>query len=166
GDYAAGVVHGPARPAREARGAVFVFPGQGAQWERMALELIDAAPAFADAMRACGAALSEHVEWSLADVLRGAAGAPPLERVDVVQPALFAVMVSLAALWRSFGVEPTAVVGHSQGEIAAAHVAGALSLADAARVVCLRSRAVADLLAGRGGMGSVALAPETAEARL
>jgi acyl transferase domain-containing protein/acyl carrier protein len=163
GEYAAGVIEGR---AHEARGAVFVFPGQGAQWERMALELLDAAPAFAAAMRACGAALSEHVEWSLEDVLRGAAGAPQLERVDVVQPALFAVMVSLAALWRSFGVEPTAVVGHSQGEIAAAHVAGALSLADAARVVCLRSRAVADLLAGHGGMGSVAITPETAEARL
>src|SRR3978361_1843929 len=68
------------------------------------------------------------------------------ERGDVVQPALFAVMVSLARLWRSFDVEPTAVVGHSQGEIAAAHVAGALSLEDAARLVALRSQAFADQL--------------------
>ncbi|MEK8104530.1 acyltransferase domain-containing protein [Micromonospora sp. M12] len=89
--------------------------------------------------------------------------AGPLDRVDVVQPALFAVMVSLAAVWRSYGVRPSAVVGHSQGEIAAAYVAGALSLADAARVVALRSRCLAGLT-GRGGMVSVSLsAAEVAE---
>ena len=86
--------------------------------------------------------------WS--EVLRGEDDAW-LERLDVVQPALFAVMVSLAGLWRACGVEPAAVVGHSQGEIAAAHVAGALSLEDAARVVALRARAMATI-AGRGGM--------------
>ncbi len=76
-------------------------------------------------------------------------GAPGLERVDVVQPVLFAVMVSLAELWRACGVRPDAVVGHSQGEIAAACVAGGLSLEDAARVVALRSRALVAL----GGSG-------------
>ncbi|MFL5912380.1 MAG: SDR family NAD(P)-dependent oxidoreductase, partial [Gaiellaceae bacterium] len=146
-----------------ATAAVFVFPGQGAQWEGMALELLEQAPVFADSMRACEGALSRYVDWSLEDVLRGVEGAPSLERVDVVQPALFAVMVSLAELWRSYGVEPSAVVGHSQGEIAAAYVAGGLSLDDAARVVCLRSQAVRDVLAGHGGMGSVALSPEQAE---
>ena len=161
GEHRDGVVEG--RATREPRRAVFVFPGQGAQWEGMARELLDAAPAFAESLRACGRALAEHVDWSLEDVLRGAPGAPSLERVDVVQPVLFAVMVSLAALWRSYGVEPSAVVGHSQGEIAAAYVAGGLSLPDAARIVCLRSRAVADLLAGHGGMGSVALTPQDAE---
>ncbi|WP_254391607.1 acyltransferase domain-containing protein, partial [Streptomyces buecherae] len=84
---------------------------------------------------------SAYVDWSLTDVLRGAAGAPGFDRVDVVQPVLFAVMVSLARLWRSVGVVPDAVMGHSQGEIAAACVAGALSLEDAAKVVALRSRA-------------------------
>ena len=68
------------------------------------------------------------MDWSLLDVVRGVTGAPGLDRVDVVQPALFAVMVSLAALWQSVGVVPDAVIGHSQGEIAAACVAGALSL--------------------------------------
>ncbi|TXS35145.1 acyltransferase domain-containing protein, partial [Streptomyces sp. t39] len=95
-------------------------------------------------------ALAPYTDWSLTDVLRGVPGAPGLDRVDVVQPALFAVMVSLAALWRSVGV------GHSQGEIAAAHVAGALGLDDAARVVALRSRAIA-ARAGDGGMAAVAL---------
>ena len=122
---------------------VFVFPGQGAQWAGMAVELLDSAPVFAARLRECGAALSSFVDWDLEDVLRGAEGAPSLERVDVVQPALWAVMVSLAALWRSYGVQPAAVVGHSQGEIAAACVAGGLSLEDGARVVALRSRLVA-----------------------
>ena len=132
----------------------FVFPGQGSQWPGMAAELMRTAPVFRESIEACAASLAPHVDWSLTKVLRGESGAPTLERVDVVQPALFAVMVSLAALWRSCGVEPAAVVGHSQGEIAAAHVAGALSLDDAARVVAVRSRALR-VLAGRGGMVSV-----------
>nr|MDQ3935788.1 acyltransferase domain-containing protein [Actinomycetota bacterium] len=154
--------------AGQARGGdvVFVFPGQGSQWQGMGLELLDSQPAFAESLRACAEALSRYVGWSLEDVLRGAEGAPSLERVDVVQPALFAMMVSLAALWRSYGVEPAHVVGHSQGEVAAAYVAGGLSLDDAARIVALRSQAVRDVMAGHGGMVSVALAPEAAEARI
>ncbi len=97
------------------------------------------------------------MDWRVEDVLRGVGGAPGLDRVDVVQPVSFAVMVALAGLWRSFGVEPGVVVGHSQGEIAAACVAGGLSLEDAARVVVLRSRLLGEVLAGRGGMVSVAL---------
>ncbi|MGC5346835.1 type I polyketide synthase [Streptomyces sp. DT171] len=135
---------------------VFVFPGQGAQWAGMAVDLLDRPSAFADSMAACEEALRPHVDWSLSAVLRGDPGTPPFERVDVVQPALWAVMVSLAALWRSWGVEPDAVLGHSQGEIAAAVVAGALTLEDGARVVALRSRALG-ALAGHGGMVSVAL---------
>ncbi len=137
-------------------GGVFLFPGQGSQWEGMALELLDSSPVFAEQMRVCGGALAEYVDWSLEDVLRGVDGAAGLDRVDVVQPVLFAVMVSLAALWRACGVRPSVVVGHSQGEIAAAYVAGGLSLEDAARVVALRSRALVGL-AGKGGMVSVAL---------
>jgi acyl transferase domain-containing protein/thioesterase domain-containing protein len=142
---------------------VFVFPGQGGQWPGMALDLVDSAPVFATALQECAAALAAHVDWSLLDVLGDPAA---LERVDVVQPALFAVMVSLAALWRSYGVEPAAVVGHSQGEIAAACVAGALSLPDAARVVCLRSKAIAARLTGRGTMMSVPLPVEEVQALL
>ncbi|MBB5803874.1 acyl transferase domain-containing protein/acyl carrier protein [Saccharothrix ecbatanensis] len=143
--------------------AVFVFPGQGAQWVGMAVELMDSSPVFAARMAECGDALKSFVDWSLEDVLRGVDGAPSFERVDVVQPALWAVMVSLAALWRSYGVEPSAVIGHSQGEIAAACVAGALSLEDGARVVALRSGLVRDRLAGHGGMMSVSLPVERVE---
>ncbi|WP_141666263.1 type I polyketide synthase, partial [Streptomyces hirsutus] len=135
---------------------VFVFPGQGAQWVGMAVELLDSSPVFAVRFGQCAEALGEFVEWSLVDVVRGVEGAPGLDRVDVVQPVLWAVMVSLAAVWESFGVKPAAVVGHSQGEIAAAVVSGALSVRDGARVVALRSRAIV-ALAGRGGMVSVAL---------
>ena len=101
----------------------------------------------------------------LEDVLRGEPGRRRLERIEVVQPALFAIMVSLAALWRSFGVTPSAVVGHSQGEIAAAHVVGALSLEDAARVVVVRSQALASI-AGQGGMMTVALSPDALAERV
>ncbi|HWM12060.1 MAG TPA: SDR family NAD(P)-dependent oxidoreductase, partial [Solirubrobacteraceae bacterium] len=140
----------------------FVFPGQGSQWDGMAVELWDASPVFAESMRGCAAALEPHLGWSLEDVLRGVDGAPSLERVDVVQPALFAVYVSLAGLWRHYGVEPSVVVGHSQGEIAAAHVAGMLSLQDAARVVAVRSLALAEL-SGRGGMVSIGAAAAKVE---
>ncbi|RCG15966.1 SDR family NAD(P)-dependent oxidoreductase [Streptomyces reniochalinae] len=136
---------------------VFVFPGQGSQWRGMATQLLAQSPVFAARMDECADALAEFTDWSLLEVLHETEGSPSLDRVDVVQPALFAVMVSLAALWRSHGVEPDAVVGHSQGEIAAACVAGALGLRDAARVVTLRSQAIRDVLAGHGGMMSVAL---------
>ncbi|WP_341720551.1 type I polyketide synthase [Micromonospora sp. FIMYZ51] len=136
---------------------VFVFPGQGSQWAGMAVGLLDTSPAFAQCFAECATALTAFVDWDPEAVLRQAPDAPGLDRVDVVQPVSWAVMVSLAALWRWYGVEPAAVVGHSQGEIAAACVAGALSLADAARVVALRSQAIARKLAGDGGMMSVAL---------
>nr|WP_225829074.1 type I polyketide synthase [Streptomyces sp. TML10] len=144
---------------------VFVFPGHGAQWPGMARQLFDDFPVFRDSVLQCADAFAEFVDWSLLDVLRDEEGAPPLHRVDVVQPALFTMMVSLAALWRSFGVEPSAVVGHSQGEVAAAYVAGALDLRDAARIVATRGKAWLTL-AGTGGMASVALPGAEAAERL
>ncbi len=144
---------------------VFVFPGQGSQWAGMAAELLDRSPVFRAQLAECERALEPFVDWSLQDVLRAVDGAPSLERVDVVQPALFAVMVSLAELWRACGVHPDAVVGHSQGEVAAAYVSGALSLSDAARVVTARSAALV-ALAGHGGMVSLAASREQAGALL
>ncbi|MEU5367249.1 type I polyketide synthase [Streptomyces sp. NPDC005925] len=143
-----------------------MFPGQGSQWVGMGRELLDASPVFAERVGECAAALGRWVDWSLLEVLRGECGPDLLDRVDVVQPASFAVMVGLAAVWGSVGVRPDAVLGHSQGEIAAACVAGALSLEDAARVVALRSRAIAARLSGRGGMASVALSEEETVGRL
>ncbi|MGA9875080.1 MAG: SDR family NAD(P)-dependent oxidoreductase [Solirubrobacteraceae bacterium] len=145
---------GKADPGERGR-VVFAFPGQGSQWVGMGVELLSGSELFAKLIGECGDALAELVEWRLEAVLRGEPGAPALDRVDVVQPVLFAVMVALAGWWRACGVRPDAVVGHSQGEIAAAHVAGALSLKDAARVVVARSRALV-ALAGRGGMVSIA----------
>ncbi|WP_043485734.1 type I polyketide synthase, partial [Streptomyces olivaceus] len=141
---------------------VFVFPGQGAQWAGMGAELMAESPVFAARMRECAEALDPLTGWSLLDVVAGAPGAPSLDRVDVVQPASFAMMVALAEVWRAAGVTPAAVVGHSQGEIAAACVAGGLSLADAAAVVALRSRAIADRLSGRGGMVSLGVPADRA----
>ncbi|MEU0786323.1 type I polyketide synthase [Streptomyces sp. NPDC006173] len=162
GQENAGVVRGRASTLG---GTVFVFPGQGSQWAGMGRRLYDTFPAFARSLDACAAALAEWTDWSLLDVLRAADGAPGLDRVDVLQPALFSVMVSLAALWRSWGVEPAAVIGHSQGEIAAAHVCGALSLRDAAKIVALRSKALVDLI-GHGAMASVAESEQTVQERI
>ena len=113
-------------------------------------------PVFTARLAECEQALSPFVDWSLSEVL---AGDLP-ERVDVVQPALWAVMVALAAMWEAAGVTPSSVIGHSQGEIAAACVAGMLSLSDGARVVALRSKALAGL---SGGMTSVALPADEIE---
>ncbi|MCX5381018.1 type I polyketide synthase [Streptomyces sp. NBC_00091] len=146
------VVRGATLPGS---GTVLVFPGQGSQWAGMAEELYEASPVFAARLDACAEALARYTDWSLLDVLRQEDGAPGFDRVDVVQPALWAVMVSLAELWRAAGVVPAAVIGHSQGEIAAAAVSGALSLEDAAKVSALRAKAIV-ALAGKGGMVSVA----------
>ncbi|KAK1182739.1 type I polyketide synthase [Streptomyces sp. NBS 14/10] len=129
----------------------FVFPGQGAQWVGMGVELLGSSPVFAAAMAECERTLAEFVDWSLTDVLGDES---VLGRDEVVQPALFAVMVSLARLWQSHGVVPDAVVGHSQGEIAAAHIAGVLSLRDAVRAVVRRSM-LCSSLAGTGLLLSV-----------
>jgi acyl transferase domain-containing protein len=146
----------PAAPAGGA-GPVLVFPGQGSQWAGMGVELLECSPVFAARMAECERAL--YVDWSVTGVLRG--DGSELARVEVVQPVLWAVMVSLAAVWDSYGVRPAAVVGHSQGEIAAACVAGALSLEDGAKVVALRGRALRRL-AGGGAMASLGVGEDQA----
>ncbi|MEI5103021.1 beta-ketoacyl synthase N-terminal-like domain-containing protein [Streptomyces sp. PmtG] len=138
----------------------FVFPGQGGQWAGMARGLWESSPAFRAELERCADALAPHTDWPLVDVVCGAPGAPGLDGSDVIQPALFAVMVSLAAVWRSLGVVPEAVVGHSQGEVAAAYVCGALSLDDAARISAQRGR----LLRALAGTGKIASVPLPADA--
>nr|AAC68815.1 FK506 polyketide synthase [Streptomyces sp. MA6548] len=153
GEEVPGVVRGTA-DVTDTR-AVFVFPGQGSQWDGMGAELLATEPVFARRLGECAEALAPYTGWDLLDVIARRPGAPELDRVDVVQPASFAMMVALAELWRAHGVAPAAVVGHSQGEVAAACVAGVLTLDDAAKVVALRSRLVATERAGHGGMVSV-----------
>ncbi len=159
GEAAASVLTGQAVP--EQRTVAFVFPGQGAQWAGMGAELMESSTVFRDQVQECSAALDPHLGWRVAESLASADWQVPQERVDVVQAELFTMMVSLAALWRWHGVEPQAVTGHSQGEIAAAYVAGALSLADAARVVAVRGRVLA-ALAGSGAMAAVAVGADQA----
>ncbi|WP_406358257.1 type I polyketide synthase [Streptomyces sp. NBC_01635] len=135
---------------------VLLFPGQGPQWEGMALELHAADARFRASFDEAAAAVEAFTDYRVLDVLRGTPGAPPLERLDVVQPTLFVVCVALARLWMACGVRPAAVAGQSQGEIAAAHIAGVLTLEDAARVVVTRSRELT-AITGRGGMVAVPL---------
>ncbi|MFE3557065.1 type I polyketide synthase [Streptomyces sp. NPDC059193] len=120
---------------------VFVFPGQGAQRAGMGRELMRVCPVFKTAVTECDEAFKRWTDggFSVIDAVMGLEDGAPLERIDVIQPALFAIAVGLAARARAFGVEPDAVVGHSMGEVAAAYVAGVLSLDDAARVICRRS---------------------------
>ncbi len=141
---------------------VFVFPGQGAQWIGMGRQLLECEPVFIEAIRKCEVALRAYVDWSLLSVLTTEEGAALLERIDVIQPTLFAIQVALAALWRSWGIIPDAVVGHSMGEVAAAYVAGALSLEDASRIICLRSQLLRKV-SGQGAMAVVELSLEQAE---
>ncbi|MEV4078517.1 SDR family NAD(P)-dependent oxidoreductase [Nonomuraea fuscirosea] len=145
---------------------VFAFPGQTSVTPGGLRELLDTAPAFAARVQECEAALAPYVGWKLTDLLRGDPAAPAPVSMDVVQPTSWAIMVALAELWRSYGVEPDAVIGHSQGEIAAAVVSGALSLEDGAKVVALRSRLITELLAGTGGMMAVSLPEQQAAEQL
>ncbi|MCA9707007.1 MAG: SDR family NAD(P)-dependent oxidoreductase, partial [Myxococcales bacterium] len=148
--------------ARTRGGLVMVFPGQGSQWEGMGRALLEQSPVFAAAIAECEEALAPWMDVSITAGLRGEL---PLDRVDRVQPALFAMAIALARLWQSLGIEPAAVIGHSQGEIAAAVVAGALSLTDGAAVVAIRSRLLSRL-AGSGAMLAVDHPRERVEAAL
>jgi acyl transferase domain-containing protein/acyl carrier protein len=163
-------LHGEARPGLSSgrkdsgrqRKLVFVFPGQGSQWFGMGRSLLEREPVFREVVERCDRAMRRYGDWSLLGELTATdAARSRLNEVDIVQPALFAIQVALTALWRSWGIEPQAVVGHSMGEVAAAHVAGALSLEDAARIICHRSRLVRRAI-GQGAMAAVELSMEAA----
>ena len=146
----------PAGTEEDGGGICFVFSGQGGQWPGMGLALYAAEPAFRTALDACAEVIRAEAGWSVLEELRAGAEASRLPDTEFAQPVIFAVQVALAALWRSWGVTPAAVVGHSMGELAAAHVAGALDLADAARIAVLRGRLLT-AEAARGRMAAAAL---------
>ncbi|MGC3998939.1 MAG: SDR family NAD(P)-dependent oxidoreductase [Anaeromyxobacter sp.] len=151
---------GPA-PRGEAARVAFVFGGQGPQWHAMGRELSGTEPVFREALERCDAVLAPLAGWSLMDELRADEGRSRLDQTAVAQPALFALQVALAALWRAWGIEPSAVAGHSVGEIAALHVAGALELPEAVRVVFHRARLMQEAT-GTGRMAQVALDEDAA----
>lgn len=144
---------------------VFIFPGQGGQWIGMARELLASEPVFRQAMETCEVAIRPLVNWSLLEQLGLPEGKARLDEIDVIQPTLFAIQVALAALWRSWGVEPDAILGHSLGEVAGAYVAGVLSLEDAAKVICCRSQLM-KRTSGQGAMAVIGLSAEQSKARL
>ncbi|MEV6095419.1 type I polyketide synthase [Nocardia sp. NPDC051981] len=142
--------------AHEVGRTAFVFPGQGSQWHGLSAALYGQDPAFTETIDACAAALRPYVDWDPVAVLSGAAGPGWLDHVDQVQPVLWALSLGIAAGWRRAGIVPDVVIGHSQGEIAAATVAGLLSLDDAALIVSRRS-ALLRSVAGTGRMLAVEL---------
>ncbi|MEG9549038.1 MULTISPECIES: non-ribosomal peptide synthetase/type I polyketide synthase [Streptomyces griseus group] len=158
------VVHGRARESADRR-LVWVFTGMGPQWWGMGRQLLAEEPVFREAVEACDRALREFADWSLIEELTADESVSRMSETWLAQPANFAVQVALAALWRSHGVRPDAVVGHSTGEIAAFHAAGVYSLRDAARIVVHRSR-LQQTLAGTGAMLAVSLSEDEAERRV
>jgi phthiocerol/phenolphthiocerol synthesis type-I polyketide synthase C len=147
-------------------GVVFVFSGQGSQWYGMGQRLHAEEPVFRDALASCDHAMRPHLDGSrdgsiVAELLADHTQSRRSD-IGVIQPAIFAVQVALAALWRSWGIEPEAVVGHSLGEVAAAHIAGALSLEDAARVICGRARLLRRV-GSRGAMVAAELSDAEAQ---
>ncbi|MDX5575416.1 non-ribosomal peptide synthetase, partial [Streptomyces sp. ID01-9D] len=158
------VVHGRARESADRR-LVWVFTGMGPQWWGMGRQLLAEEPVFREAVEACDRALREFADWSLIEEMTADESVSRMSETWLAQPANFAVQVALAALWRSHGVRPDAVVGHSTGEIAAFHAAGVYSLRDAARIVVHRSR-LQQTLAGTGAMLAVSLSEDEAERRV
>ncbi|WP_438004841.1 beta-ketoacyl synthase N-terminal-like domain-containing protein [Sorangium sp. So ce321] len=155
-----GATRGVAEPGARAR-VVFVFSGQGSQWAGMHRELFAEEPSYRAALEACDALVRRHAGWSLLDELAAPEATSRLQETEVAQPALLAVQVAMTELWRSLDIRPGAVVGHSVGEVAAAHIAGALSLDEAVRLVVLRGRLM-QRTKGRGKMALVAVPAEQA----
>lgn len=154
------------RKVQERPGSLaFIFSGQGPNWFGVGRALLQQESVFRQKMEECDAVLRGLGGWSLMEELHRAEGASRLEEAEIAQPAFCAVQVSLAALWRAWGIQPEAVIGHSVGEIAAAHVAGALSLADAMRVAFHRGRLLQQET-GRGKMAAVELPPAEMEKML
>ncbi len=121
--------------ANAAAKTVFVFSGQGPQWYAMGRQLYKEEPVYKQTVDQIDRMLQEHAEWSLVEELQKPEESSRVSETAIAQPAIFALQVALARLWESWGVRPAAVVGHSVGEVAAAHIAGVLTLKDAVKVL-------------------------------
>lgn len=141
---------------------VLVFPGQGGQWFGMGRELMKQEPVFYRSIETIHRIIYANFGWSLMNELNAERSTSRLDQIDVVQPALFAIQVAVAELWQSWGIKPDAVAGHSMGEVAAAHVAGILSLEDAVRIICSRSQLMRQLR-GKGSMLATELSADQAK---
>jgi FkbH-like protein len=164
GRTAAGVISPPDREPVTGKLA-FVVPGHSPLWAGMGAGLLAGSPAFAEAAARCETEFARHLGWPVGPVLRGADGAPDPARVEVAHAALFTMNWALAEVWRSFGVTPDAVIGHSLGEIAAAQIAGALTFEQAAAIAAARGLALRPA-EGQGGALSVQQAAGEIEGRL
>src|SRR6185436_18748634 len=128
------------------------------QWWAMGRELLEGEPVFRAKIEECDALLREFGDWSLIEEMKRDEADSRMDETAIAQPAIFALQVALAALWQSWGIRPAAVVGHSVGEVAAAHVAGALDRREAARVIFERGRSMG-LASNRGRMLAASLEP-------
>lgn len=153
------IISGASQSSDEIK-TVFVFSGQGPQWWGMGRELLKGEPVFRDTVERCHAILDEYSDWSLLDELSVDEASSRVYKTFIAQPLIFVVQVALVELWESWGIRPHAVVGHSVGEVAAAHVSGALSLEDALRVIYHRGRCCEKSAALSGKMLAVGLSPE------
>lgn len=142
---------------------VFVFPGQGSQWLGMGKQFYQTERVFQEAIDACELAFAPYVDWSLKAELFASEADSQLKKINVIQPSICAVQIALGRLWLSWGIVPDAIVGHSMGEVAAAHIAGILSLNDAARIICTRSKLMSRLSGSGGAMALTELGLEDAQ---
>ncbi len=152
-EIAAGDAQYPAQVGQDDRGPVWVFSGQGSQWAAMGADLLHTEPVFAETIASIEPLIAQESGFSVTEAM---SAFETVTGIDLVQPTLFAMQVALATTMESHGVRPGAVIGHSMGEVAAAVVAGALSLQDGVRVICRRSTLLARL-SGSGAMASVEL---------
>jgi acyl transferase domain-containing protein/NADPH:quinone reductase-like Zn-dependent oxidoreductase/SAM-dependent methyltransferase/acyl carrier protein len=142
----------------------FVMSGQGPQWWGMGRELMQHEPVFRQTIERCDAVMRPWARFSLIEELSRTQEGSQMHRTEIAQPAIFAMQVALAELWKFWGVRPAAIVGHSVGEVAAACVAGVLSLEEAARVIVLRARFMDDCARGEGTMLAIGLGEDAARA--
>lgn len=145
--------------AKVSKGPVFVCSGQGPQWWAMGRGLLKYSPAFRTVIKRCDSEFAKYGNWSLLEELTRSESESRMQKTSIAQPSIFAIQVALAAVWESWGIKPSAIVGHSVGEIASAYLSGALSWEDACCVAFHRGRTM-DLATSHGAMVAAGLSPD------